>query len=164
MKRIEAVPHRFTSDGRAIHLKTHDHLPSGSPYARLNKRVAVAINKYVMTMTAFWVFCFISLLSLPAVLTGVVPSLANFFPHWLVKASLVALVAWISSNFLQLVFLPALGVGQNLQSEVSDLRAQHTYEDMVKVLDMLDTSTEGGLAEVLKKIDEMKPRTRKVTP
>jgi hypothetical protein len=44
------------------------------------------------------------------------------------------IIAWISSNFLQLVLLPIIIVGQNLQAKASDKRAEDTYNDAAAVL------------------------------
>jgi hypothetical protein len=46
----------------------------------------------------------------------------------------VILVAWISSNFLQLVLLPIIIVGQNIQAKAADKRAESTYKDAEAVL------------------------------
>ena len=62
--------HGFTRLGQAVHKRTVDHLPTDSAYQRLNKSVAIALTKYVGTMTCFWVFCLLALFSLPAVLSG----------------------------------------------------------------------------------------------
>jgi hypothetical protein len=123
-------------------------LKDDTAYARFNKKVAIGLTKYIGTMTAFWVFCVISVCSLPAVLTLVIPSLTTVFPHWLIATSLVALVAWISSNFIQLVLLPALMVGQNLQSVAADARADKTFEDVETIISQLDVKTQGGLGDI----------------
>ena len=36
-------------------------------------------------------------------------------------------------------------VGQNVQSAAADARALRTYQDAEKILDAIDTRTEGGL-------------------
>lgn len=152
----EVVPtYGFTQAGKPVHAAMVDHLSDASAYARFNKRIALALTKYVGTMTCFWVFCMISLCSLPAVLSLVVPHLRYVFPHWLIDASMVSLVAWVSSNFLQLVLLPALMVGQNLQSEASDARAAKTFEDTEAILSALDIHTEGGLKVILDRLNEL---------
>jgi hypothetical protein len=45
-------------------------------------------------------------------------------------ASIIALVAWIAQTFIQLVLLPIIMVGQNVQSEAADARAAKTFEDV----------------------------------
>ena len=44
------------------------------------------------------------------------------------------IIAWVSSNFLQLVLLPVIIVGQNLQARAADKRALQTYQDAEAVL------------------------------
>ena len=41
---------------------------------------------------------------------------------------------WTSSEFLQLVLLPIIIVGQNIQARASDKRAEETYNDAEAVL------------------------------
>ena len=84
--------HGFTKHGHAVHAKTIDHHPAESKWQRFNKRVALALTKYVGTMECFWIFCLLSLCSLPAVLSGFAV-FAGFFPAIIVKASIIALVA-----------------------------------------------------------------------
>lgn len=60
---------------------------------------------------------------------------------------------WISQNFIQLVLLPALMVGQNLQNEAADVRAAKTFEDTELIVDRLDVHTEGGLKTILDRLE-----------
>jgi hypothetical protein len=126
-----------------------------TPYARFNKRVALTITKYVGSMTCFWVFCALSLCSLPSVLSGF-QVFHGVFPVWMVKVSIIALVSWIAQTFLQLVLLPSIMVGQNLQNEAADARSAKTFEDVEVVLDRLDCSTQGGLQVILSAIEQLK--------
>jgi len=43
-------------------------------------------------------------------------------------------VVWLSSSFLQLVLLPIIIVGQNIQAATADKRAEDTYRDAEAVL------------------------------
>ena len=43
-------------------------------------------------------------------------------------------MVWISSSFLQLVLLPIIIVGQNIQAKAADKRAEDTYKDAEAVL------------------------------
>jgi hypothetical protein len=154
--------HGFTKLGQAVHKRTVDHLPSESRYQRLNKAVAISLTKYVGTMTCFWVFCLLALFSLPAVLSGF-HVFHSFFPAVIIKTSIIALVAWVAQTFIQLVLLPALMVGQNLQNEAADARASKTFEDVEdarnsikQALLLLDVHTEGGIKVLLDAIDELK--------
>jgi len=102
-------------------------------YQRFNKRLAVGITTNVGTMTSAYFFAMLSLVSLPAILdmTGWI---GHPFPRWMISVSLIALVAWIAQTFLQLVLLPIIIVGQNVQAEASDKRAEATYLDADAVL------------------------------
>jgi hypothetical protein len=107
----------------------------------VNAKVAVVLTKIVGTMWCFYVFNGIALVSLPsAINTG----------------QLTVIINWVSSNWLQLILLPALMVGQNVQSAAADARALRTYQDAEKILDALDTRTEGGLHDVMHAIEELK--------
>ena len=154
--------HGFTRLGQAVHKRTVDHLPDGSAYQRLNKAVAIALTKYIGTMTCFWVFCLLALFSLPAVLSGF-HVFHSAFPAVIIKTSIIALVAWVAQTFIQLVLLPALMVGQNLQNEAADARAAKTFEDVEdarnsikQALLLLDIHTEGGLKVLLDAIESLK--------
>jgi hypothetical protein len=134
-----------------------DHHPEGTAYQKFNKRVAIWITTNVGTMTCFWMFCVLALLSLPAVLSGF-NAFHSTFPSWMVKASIIALVSWVAQTFLQLVLLPSLMVGQNLQNEAADARAAKTFEDVETVMDRLDIHTQGGITDILTAIQELKKR------
>jgi hypothetical protein len=154
--------HGFNRLGQAVHRRTVDHLPTDSRYQRINKAVAIALTKYVGTMSCFWVFCVLALFSLPAVLSGF-HVFHNAFPAVIIKTSIIALVAWVAQTFIQLVLLPALMVGQNLQNEAADVRATKTFEDVEdardsikKALSLLDVHTEGGLKVILDAIENLR--------
>jgi hypothetical protein len=107
----------------------------------INAKVAILLTKVVGTMWCFYVFNGIALVSLPsAISTG----------------QLTVIINWVSSNWIQLILLPALMVGQNVQSVAADARALKTFEDTEKILDRLDTRTSGGLKDVLDAIEALK--------
>lgn len=85
----------------------------------MNGRIGLLITTLVGTMVAGYVFAIIALISLPSAITS----------H-----NLTVIIAWVSSNFLQLVLLPVIIVGQNLQAKATDTRAMQTYEDAEAVL------------------------------
>ncbi len=85
----------------------------------LNGRIGLLITTLVGTMVAGYVFAIIALISLPSAITS----------H-----NLTVIIAWVSSNFLQLVLLPVIIVGQNLQAKATDVRGMQTYEDAEAVL------------------------------
>ena len=135
----------------SVHLHTHDHLRSDTPYQRFNKRVAMSLTNGVGTMTCFWLFCLLALCSLPAVLSAF-SAFAGVFPSVLVRASIIALVAWVAQTLIQLVLLPALMVGQNLQNAAADARAAKTFDDTEKIIDGLNLETRGGLSDLYERL------------
>lgn len=128
MTLFEHTPHpHIAARKEAGAPKASDHVFS------FNDKVALKSTAVLGNMW-FAYFCVIlALLSLPAVLqaTGWI---GNFFPPSLVKASLIALVAWLAQTFIQLVALPILQKGQNLQTVSADARAEATYKDAEAVL------------------------------
>ena len=156
-------PRYGTVDGQEVHLHTRNYLPALlrlSPRQlkhdlqaadTFNGKVAVLLTRVVGTMWCFWVFNGIALVSLPSAINS---------------GNLTILIAWISSNWIQLILLPALMVGQNLQNLAADARSAKTFEDVEAVkrgvdtaLDRLDTATQGGLREVLDAIHSLSPGT-----
>lgn len=85
-----------------------------------NQKLGLAITKRVGTMWAAYIFFALTLISLPAVI---------------MKGDLVLIVGWIAQTFLQLVLLPIIIVGQNIQAAAAERRAVMTYEDAAAVLD-----------------------------
>jgi hypothetical protein len=152
--------HGFTKLGQAVHKRTVDHLPSNTPYQRFNKRLALTLTNNIGTMTCFWLFCVVSLSSLLAVLySSHIIGTVGF----LTAGGFILCVSWISQNFIQLVLLPALMVGQNLQNEAADARAAKTFEDVEdarenlrRALELLDCHTQGGLGDLMAAIQSLK--------
>lgn len=79
----------------------------------------------------------------------------------LVYRPAMSVVQYISSGFLQLVLLPLILIGQNLQGRHAELRAQHDYETNVKaekeieaILLHLEKQDEMML-DILKRIEKM---------
>ena len=95
-------------------VKVADQHPTGSAFARFNTRLGLRITVMVGTMLAAYVFTAIALLSLPSAISS----------H-----NLTIIIAWLSSNFLQLVLLPVIIVGQNVQAAAADKRAEATFND-----------------------------------
>jgi hypothetical protein len=77
------------------------------------------------------------------------------FPHWLVSAGLIALVAWIAQTFLQLVLLSIIIVGSNLGQAANDARAAKTFEDTETILDRMNVETEGGLKVIYDRLKDI---------
>ncbi len=104
---------------------------------KFNDKVAVKITKGVGTMWTGYLFALLSLFSLPAILHLVFSKL-TIFPHWLISASLIALVAWISQNFLQLVLLPIIMVGQNVIQSQQDAKAESDHKTLTYLANLQD--------------------------
>jgi hypothetical protein len=49
-------------------------------------------------------------------------------------------------------------VGQSVQSAASDARAVNTFEDTQVIVDRLDTTTAGGIKEILDRLAELEAR------
>ena len=144
----------FTKHGHAVHAKTTDHLPTHSAYARFNKKIALLITENVGTMSCFWLFCVIALLGLPAALVEahvISPTIGLIG-----EAGFVIMVQWLAQSFIQLVLLPALMVGQNLQNIAADARSAKTFADVERIIDLLDAHTQGGVKDILEAIDGLK--------
>ena len=79
----------------------------------LNMRIAVRITNVVGSMWCAYAFGLLALISLPAVSRSGQPTI---------------IVAWIAQTFLQLVLLPIIIVGQNVQATASDARAEADHK------------------------------------
>ena len=90
-----------------------------NPIVRFNARVGLRITLIVGTMWAAYVFTLLALVSAPTAFTS---------------GNSIIIVAWIAQTFLQLVLLPIIIVGQNIQSAAADKRAEQTYKDAEAVL------------------------------
>jgi hypothetical protein len=88
---------------------------------RFNAAVAVKITKVVGTMYCAYVFTVVALVALPAAIQ---------------QGSATVLVNWLSSNFLQLVLLPIIIVGQNVISAAQDARAEADHETLTALHEM----------------------------
>jgi hypothetical protein len=81
----------------------------------LNAWVALWITRVVGTMYCAYLFAALALVALPAAIQ---------------QGSPTVLVNWLSSNFLQLVLLPVILVGQNVISRAQDVRAEADHETL----------------------------------
>ena len=105
-------------------------------------RIALYITNKVGTF-GFFIFC---------VCLTVIP---------FIVPSTMQVVMFISSSFLQLVLLPLIMIGQNIQSKHAELRADAIYDVSVKLDDEMDNihqyleNNEEILKEILKKIDNI---------
>jgi hypothetical protein len=110
-KRKAKHPSKMNADAAA--------LAPGATKLTLNQRFGLAITKSVGTMWAAYAFLLISLISLPAAIS---------------TGETIVIVAWVAQTFLQLVLLPIIIVGQNLQAAKTEVRAIATYDDATALL------------------------------
>lgn len=102
--------------------KRKENAPSDAeaPARTLNQKIGLGITRRVGTMWAAYLFIALTLVSAPAAFMSGNP---------------ITIVAWIAQTFLQLVLLPIIIVGQNIQAAASDRRAIATYEDAGAILE-----------------------------
>lgn len=98
------------------HLTKHEQLG-------FNGRVAMFITNIVGTMYCAYVFAIIAFIA---------------FPQAIATHSFTVLINWLSSNFLQLVLLPIIIVGQMIAARASDKQALQTYKDAEALLKIQD--------------------------
>jgi hypothetical protein len=89
-----------------------------SALGRLNAKLAVGITKVVGSMWCAYVFALLALISFPAAIRSHDP---------------IIIVAWVAQTFLQLVLLPIIIVGQNVQAAASDARAESDHETLIAI-------------------------------
>jgi hypothetical protein len=94
-------------------VRVADHQPRGSAVHRFNTRVALLITKAVGSMWCAYAFALFDMISLPAAIHGGISDV----------------VEWVAQTFMQLVLLSVIMVGQNVQAEASDRRAEATFHD-----------------------------------
>ena len=133
--------HGFTKDGTPVYGRTHRYVKMDTAAQRFNAAFGLKITLLVGTMWAAYLFAAIAFVSLPSTIKTHSPTV---------------LVLWLSSEFIQLVLLPIIIVGQNIQSRAADARAAKTFEDVEDArkkiehaIDLLDVHTEGGLHDAV---------------
>lgn len=89
-----------------------------NPIVRLNAKVGLRVTLIVGTMWCAYGFTLLALFALPSA----------------IRQGTYFVVVWLSSSFLQLVLLPIIIVGQNIQAAAADRRAEDTYKDAEAVL------------------------------
>lgn len=99
-----------------------------------NMKIAVWVTEKVGTMWAAYIFAVLTVVSLPAALAS---------------GNVIVIISWIAQTFLQLVLLPIIMVGQNVQGAHADARAEADYEVNQKAEEEIEKLLAG-----LKSIDE----------
>jgi uncharacterized membrane protein len=118
---------------------------SQNPFVRFNARFGLRITLVVGTMWCAYVFTIIALFALPSA----------------IKQGTYFIVVWLSSSFLQLVLLPIIIVGQNIQAATADKRAEETYKDAEAVLKEAEEiqkhlmAQDEAISNILDRIDKM---------
>ena len=97
--------------GSQIRARVH----GGGVMGRFNAAVALRVTRIVGTMYCAYAFTLVALVALPAAVE---------------QGSPTVLINWLSSNFLQLVLLPIILVGQNVISTAQDARAEADHETL----------------------------------
>ena len=115
----EHIPHPHVHERKAAGpVKVADQHNTDNAVARFNTKVAIIVTKVVGSMWCAYAFGIMDLFSLPDA----------------IKGGAATLIAWIAQTFLQLVLLSIIMVGQNVQAEAADKRAEATFHDVSVVL------------------------------
>lgn len=101
-----------------LNFQVHKGIHGDSMMGRVNTRLAVGITKNVGSMWCAYIFALIALISLPAAIGTHDP---------------IIIIGWIAQTFLQLVLLPIIIVGQNVQAAASDARAESDHETLLAI-------------------------------
>src|SRR5215510_15368192 len=119
------MTNKLTPDEARLHMPklvlsrhVHQEVHGDSVLGRINTRLAVGITKIVGSMWCAYAFGILALVSLPAAIQSKSP---------------IVIVAWIAQTFLQLILLPIIIVGQNVQAAASDARAESDHETLTAI-------------------------------
>ncbi|MGC1237596.1 MAG: DUF1003 domain-containing protein [Acidimicrobiales bacterium] len=127
---------------------------SDSVFAKFNAKFGLRITLVVGTMWAAYIFTVLALFALPDA----------------IKQGTYFIIVWLSSSFLQLVLLPIIIVGQNIQAAASDKRAEETYKDAEAVLKEAEEIQKHLLAQdevitgILDRLEKMMGNAAPTTP
>ena len=114
---------------------------------RINAKVGLKITLVVGTMWCAYLFTVLALVSAPSAFQS---------------GDQLIIVAWIAQTFLQLVLLPIIIVGQNVQAAAADARSQATYDDAAAVLEeakQIQAHLAAQDAELEKIVAALRPKT-----
>jgi hypothetical protein len=126
-------------------LKPHPHVINPRDIIKIennfNNKFAVWIATHVGSMYCFYIFNLIAFLS----------AKSAFQTH-----NLVPIVNWISSNWIQLILLPAIMVAQNVAQKATDAKSQAdhmtlTYLANLQDQQMLELKNQTDILDYLKK-------------
>ena len=125
--------------------QVHSQVHGDHALGRINTRLALGITKVVGSMWCAYVFALLALISLPAAISSHDP---------------IIIVAWIAQTFLQLVLLPIIIVGQNVQAAASDARAEGDHETLMAIHTLTSEVHDIALQQtkILKFLEEKSPK------
>jgi hypothetical protein len=116
---FDHVPHPHVEARKeAGPVKVADQHKRSNWYSRVNARIAIWVTVGVGSMTCAWLFAALAIAGLPTAL----------------KPGNIGFLFWFSSDLLQLTLLSVIIVGQNIQAQAADKRAEQTYLDAEAVL------------------------------
>lgn len=106
----------------------------------INDWLAIKLTAMMSNMWAAYVFCSLSLISLPAAISS----------H-----DAFIIVSWISQSFLQLTLLPIIMVGQKLMGKSAESRAEQDHNALMEAITdlhqiMLDESSMATVMDDIK--------------
>ena len=108
-------------------LKSHPHVINPKELTKkdinLNDNLAIWIAIHVGSMYCFYLFNVIALLS----------AKSAFQTH-----DLVPIVNWISSNWIQLILLPAIMVAQNVAQKATEAKSQSDHHTLTYLANLQD--------------------------
>ena len=139
-QRQEAGPPMVAEAATAMH--------GPGPIGRFNARLGLKVTLLVGTMWTAYLFTLLALVSAPAALRS---------------GDRIIIVAWIAQTFLQLVLLPIIIVGQNVQANAADARSLATYNDASAVLEEARQIQahlmvqDAAIQQILEKLSARKP-------
>ena len=131
---------------KTVDMRKTDHR---NPLVRFNARFGLRVTLVVGTMWAAYIFTALALLALPSA----------------VKQGTYYIVVWLSSSFLQLVLLPIIIVGQNIQAAAADKRAEETYKDAEAVLKEAEEiqkhllAQDQAISDIVARLERLMPPT-----
>jgi len=141
---FDYVPHPRVQERKAakpVKVRDQRRLDHPNPVVRFNARFGLVITVVVGTMWCAYLFSLIAFVGLPGA----------------IRQGSYYIIVWLSSSFLQLVLLPIIIVGQNIQAKAADKRAEETYKDAEAVLHEA-SQIQAHLAEQDRAIDDILTR------